>query len=175
MPAGSVNPAASLRSRQVPGYTGSSSLSASFGALAASARSLREQMHGYRNPPAAAAAKPPDSAPGAHSASKGRTLRHSPGPQSNEFPASANLQSWRERIPGASVADPDPHSAASKFPDFRSPVAQRSRRSAHGQYAAARSARAPGVRDNSARTSRGRTRRGMKRGVVHKGLLTKTF
>lgn len=97
---------------------------------------------------AAAAAKPPDSAPGAHSASKGRKGRHSPGPHSKEFPASANLQSWREQIPLASVADPDLHSAKSKFPDSRSPVAQRSRRSAHGQHATAPSATGPGVRDN---------------------------
>ena len=96
----------------------------------------------------ATAAKPPDSAPGAHSASKRRTDRQGPAPRSNEFPAIANLQSWREQIPLASAADPDPHSAKLKFPDSRSPFARRSRRSAHDQCATARSATGRGVRDN---------------------------
>ncbi len=51
-----------------------------------------------------------------------------------------------------SAADPDPHSAAPEFHDFEAPVAPRSRRSAHGQYAEARSVRARDVRDNQDRS-----------------------
>ena len=95
----------------------------------------------------ATGAKPANSAPGAHSASRGHTGRHNPGPRSSEFRASAGLRSWRARIPDGSVAGPDLHSAESKCPDSGGRVAPRFGKSAHDQYAEARLAMARGDRD----------------------------
>src|SRR5208283_1527578 len=98
--------------------------------------------------PHEAVAKPPDSAPGAHSARMDHTPRPYRGPRSSKFPTSADPPSGREQIPAASARRPSPHFAKSEFPDARSPVALRSRTFAHAQYATGRSATEPNVRDN---------------------------
>src|ERR1700677_635859 len=91
---------------------------------------------------------PPDSAPGAHFARKDHTLLRNPTPHSIEFQARRNLRSSPAQTPPANVADPNPHSAESKFPRVPSPAAPRSKKFARAQHAATPSAKALAARDN---------------------------